>query len=74
MLNRHKRQYFCMIQNYVQQYINFALDTKNDHSAPKITNRLRYEKAEFQYGFGPQFPRDDINPSHLYRGLYTVWV
>jgi hypothetical protein len=42
MLNRHKRQYFCMIQNYVQQYIDLALDTKNDHSAPKMTNRLRY--------------------------------
>jgi hypothetical protein len=42
ILNRHKRQYFCMIQNYVQQYIDFALDTKNDHSAPKIKHRLRY--------------------------------
>ena len=31
-----------MIQNYVQQYIDFALDTKNDHSTPKMTNRLRY--------------------------------
>jgi hypothetical protein len=43
MLNRHKRQYFCMIQNYVQQYIDFALDTKNDHSALQKKNRLRYD-------------------------------
>jgi hypothetical protein len=42
-LNHHKRQHFCMIQNYVQQYIDFALNTKNDHSAPQMTNRLRYD-------------------------------
>jgi hypothetical protein len=43
MLNRHKRHYFCMIQHYVQQYIDFALDTKNDHSVTPMTNRLRYD-------------------------------
>jgi hypothetical protein len=42
ILNRHKCHSFCMILNYVQQYIDLALDTKNDHSAPKMTNRLRY--------------------------------
>ncbi len=40
----------------------------------KICDHYDDEKAEFQYGFGPQFPRDYINPSHLYRGLYALWV
>jgi hypothetical protein len=40
----------------------------------KVCDQYDGEKAEFQYGFGPQFPRDDINPSHLYRGLYALWV
>ncbi len=32
------------------------------------------EKAEFQYGLRPQFPRDDINSFHLYRVLYALEV
>ncbi len=40
----------------------------------KVYDHYDDEKAEFQYGFGPQFPRDGINPSHLYRGLYALWV
>jgi hypothetical protein len=69
-LNRHKRHYFCMIQNYVQQYIDFALNTKNDHSATPMRNRLRYDtpggavsRGGGQRDFLP--PRPHLPPSPL---------
>ena len=40
----------------------------------KVCDQYDGEKAEFQYGFGPWFPIGDINPSHLYCGLYALWV
>ncbi len=32
----------------------------------KVCDHYDDEKAEFQYGPRPQFPKDDINPSYLY--------
>ena len=40
----------------------------------KVSDHYDDEKAEFQYGFRPQFPKDDINPFHLYRVLYALEV
>ncbi len=40
----------------------------------KVCDHYDDGKAEFQYGFRPQFPRDDINPFHLYRVLYALEV
>ena len=40
----------------------------------KVCDQYDGEKAGFQYGFGLWFPIGDINPSHLYCGLYALLV
>ncbi len=40
----------------------------------KVCDQYDGEKADFQYGFGPRFPRYGINLSHLYCDLYALWV
>jgi hypothetical protein len=40
----------------------------------KVSDHYDDEKAECQYGCRPQFPKDDINPVHLYRVLYALEV
>jgi hypothetical protein len=42
-LERHRPHYFCMKQKHVQQYIDLAFNTKNDHSPTLLRNRLRYD-------------------------------
>ena len=56
------------------QHMDFVIRWASGKNVYKVCDQYDGEKAEFQYGFGPQFPRDDINPSHLYRGLYALWV
>ncbi len=40
----------------------------------KVCDHYDGEKAELQYGFRPQFPRDNINPFDLCRVLYALEV
>jgi hypothetical protein len=40
----------------------------------KVCDHYDDEKAEFQYGLRQQFPKDDMNPSHLYRVVYALEV
>ncbi len=68
-LERQKRHYFRLIQQYVDKHIDLALHTKNDHSALFKRNRLQLDNkrheggAESIKGRGDNFPHPTL-PAH----------
>jgi hypothetical protein len=51
-LERQKRHYFRLIQQYVDKHIDLALHTKNDHSALFKRNRLQLDNKWYKDGAG----------------------
>ena len=61
-LERQKRHYFRLIQQYVDKHIDLALHTENDHSALFKRNRLQLDNKRYNDGAGSSEGRSDNFP------------
>ncbi len=61
-LERQKRYYFRLIQQYVDKHIDLALHTKNDHSALFKRNHLQLDNKRYNDGAGSSEGRSDNFP------------